>query len=117
MSNNGAQRSCPNGHAQPAAGTKFCIYCGAAVANIPPQQGSVNAQSVPNQTPQTIQPQQYQQYPVQPPYPQYQPYVQLPTCRTCGGDGVGLPASAVFCRECRWLRPLVPGYAIDTAHF
>lgn len=87
------------------------------MANIPPQQGSVNAQSVPNQTPQTIQPQQYQQYPVQPPYPQYQPYVQLPTCRTCGGDGVGLPASAVFCRECRWLRPLVPGYAIDTAHF
>lgn len=40
-----------------------------------------------------------------------------PSCNVCGGDGRGLPQTAIFCRECRWLRPLVPGYAIDNAHF
>jgi Zn-dependent protease with chaperone function len=119
MSSNGASKFCSNGHAQPAAGTKFCIYCGAAVANIPPVhvQNNAQIQHTPQAVPQQYPQQPHQQYPVQPPYPQYQPYVAAPACRTCGGDGVGLPASAVFCRDCRWLRPLVPGYAIDTAHF
>jgi len=67
--------------------------------------------------------QQQQQYHQQPPPPppnygqqQYQQY-QLPSCRTCGGYGQGLPENAVMCKECRWLRPLVSGYAVDNAAF
>jgi Zn-dependent protease with chaperone function len=78
---------------------------------------------------QQLQP-QYPQQPYQPapppnlapqPYPQYpQPAPQPPRvrfCGTCGGYGQGLPEKAVICRECRWLRPLVPGYSVDNASF
>ncbi|MBS1794287.1 MAG: M48 family metallopeptidase [Acidobacteria bacterium] len=40
-----------------------------------------------------------------------------PSCRTCGGDGRGLAPKMLVCPECRWLRPLVPGYAVETAAF
>jgi Zn-dependent protease with chaperone function len=100
---------CPNGHRQPVAVTKFCIYCGVAVtvaATAPPPQ----QQQQPVQPPP---PPNYgqQQYPYPPQYPQQM------TCRTCGGNGQGLPEKAVMCKECRWLRPLVPGYAVDNAAF
>ena len=39
------------------------------------------------------------------------------TCNTCGGDGRGINTRAVICNECNWLRPLVPGYQLDTASF
>ncbi len=63
--------------------------------------------------------------PAQPPPPPppvgYQPqqqYVPQPFhCRTCGGDGRGLPDKAIICKECNWLRPLVPGYQVDNAAF
>lgn len=140
---------CPNGHRQPVAVTKFCIYCGVAIAVAPPAaQQTVQAQQhpqqqvqpppLPQQQPQIppangvyqqqqqqhqYQQQQYQQQPPPPPNygqqqyqypPQFQPQ---PSCRTCGGNGQGLPDKAVMCKECRWLRPLVPGYAIDNAAF
>lgn len=35
----------------------------------------------------------------------------------CGCDGRGLPDSRIFCKECRWLRPLVPGYTVDNSAF
>ena len=38
-------------------------------------------------------------------------------CATCGGHGQGLPDKAVVCRECGWLRPLLPGYQIDNSAF
>ena len=38
-------------------------------------------------------------------------------CRTCGGHGAGLADRAVMCPECRWLRPLVPGYQVDPSAF
>lgn len=38
-------------------------------------------------------------------------------CKTCGGEGRGLDNKRVFCPECRWLRPLVPGYQVDTSAF
>jgi Zn-dependent protease with chaperone function len=146
---------CPNGHRQPVAVTKFCIYCGVAIAvaaiaaqqAVPPQQQLQPQQPVkpppPQQQPvppanggqqqyqqQQQQRQQYQQQPnqQQPPPPpppnygqhQYQSppqYQQQPSCRTCGGSGQGLPDNAVMCKECRWLKPLVPGYAVDNAAF
>lgn len=114
---------CPNGHQQPVVGTKFCIFCGTAIAV---------AVQVPPVVQQPAQPQaqayqqQYQQAPPPPPNNgqqqyQHQQYQQFPPqpilCRTCGGFGEGLPAKTVMCKECRWLRPLVPGYAVDNACF
>lgn len=110
---------CPNGHQQPVTGTKFCIYCGVAVVVSQPAPGHVQ----PNQPPQPAQqppPQQNAQQNFQPigaaPHI-YQQADQTALCRTCGGSGQGLPDNKVFCKECRWLRPLVPGYAVDNAAF
>lgn len=50
--------------------------------------------------------------PVYPPPPVSQYY-----CGTCGGHGQGLADKLVICKECNWLRPLVPGYAIDNSAF
>jgi Zn-dependent protease with chaperone function len=44
-------------------------------------------------------------------------YQQIISCRTCGGDGRGLADGKVMCPECRWLKPLVPGYQVDNAAF
>ncbi len=40
-----------------------------------------------------------------------------PVCSGCGGDGNGLPEKTIMCRQCRWLRPLVPGYQVDSSAF
>lgn len=71
------------------------------------QQGNANYQAHQNVPPNYNQ--NYQQ-------PQY---VQPSTvyCRTCGGNGQGLPEKLVICKECRWLRPLVPGYRVDNSAF
>lgn len=126
---------CQNGHKQPAAGTKFCIYCGVPVLTSQPPQPVQNAvspqqmvapplaQNVAAQQPvtpvasqpQQFQQQQYQQPPIQ--QMQYQPRIQPVICRTCGGYGQGLPEKAVVCKECRWLRPIVPGYQVDSSAF
>jgi len=118
---------CSNGHPQPAGGTKFCIYCGVAVVAVAspqtsrPPDGQPNAQHT--QPPNADAQQQWQQQQYQYQQQQYQQYYQQqqliskPLCTTCGGNGQGLADSAVFCKECRWLRPLVPGYAIDNSTF
>lgn len=126
---------CPNGHRQTVANTRFCIYCGAAMqpnpvppqvappqAQNPPPQASASQQASPQNPPQQPPPGQYYQQNVPPPnyihqYPQPAYQLQVPACMTCGGDGRTLPASAIMCKECRWLRPLVPGYAVDNAAF
>jgi Zn-dependent protease with chaperone function len=38
-------------------------------------------------------------------------------CSRCGGAGEYLPADRVVCPDCRWLRPLVPGYQVDASAF
>jgi len=38
-------------------------------------------------------------------------------CRNCGGDGARLRLSEAYCPECRWLRPLGPGYAMPPEAF
>jgi len=66
--------------------------------------------------------QNFQPYPVgqQPVYnqraQQFQP-VRPVLCNTCGGYGEGLLDKAVVCKECAWLRTLVPGYQIDNSAF
>ncbi len=136
---------CRNGHQQPNADSRFCIYCGTPLNNLPVQpnqhQGQNNHQ--PKQSPanpQTpVQPiqqpanQNYQQPNNPPQYNQnYQPtppqqmqYIQPPPpqmyqavkCYTCGGNGQGLNAKTVICKECRWLKPLISGYRIDSSAF
>lgn len=85
------------------ANTKFCIYCGMAVLqNAQPQQQQQQQQQIPQYSPQ---------------YQQFQPPPPPVLCRTCGGFGQGLPEKAVMCKECRWLRPLVQGYAVENSAF
>ena len=38
-------------------------------------------------------------------------------CRTCGGDGSRLRQSELYCADCRWLRPLGPGYEMPAEAF
>lgn len=148
---------CRNGHRQTVSNSKFCIYCGTALA-APPAQPNPNPtppKPQPNQTPANLQipvqsppnnqnqlPQNFQQPPPNnPPFQQTdnhpQPYqnFQQPTppvqyqqqppaqiiqaleCYTCGGNGQNLSDKAVICKECKWLKPLVPGYQVDASAF
>ncbi|MGB7069518.1 MAG: M48 family metalloprotease, partial [Pyrinomonadaceae bacterium] len=112
-------------------GSKFCIYCGVKVVATPPagqkpfQQSSPaghsqaaepqaqqeNSQQTPNH-PQYHQPQQSNQQNYNPQFPP-----QPAWCRTCSGNPAGLPDKVVICRECRSLKPLVPGYTVDNSAF
>lgn len=70
--------------------------------------------------PPNNQPSQQPVPPVQQNYQRYQQPVspvQQVLCRTCGGHGQKLDAKTIVCRECRWLRPLAPGYGIDASAF
>ncbi|MGH9821608.1 MAG: hypothetical protein ACRD43_15720, partial [Pyrinomonadaceae bacterium] len=95
---------CGNGHQQPSNGSRFCIYCGVALAvaaSAPVAEGfptpglpqAPQAAPTPNQNyqppPATPYP-QYQQF-----RPQYAPPMQAIVCRTCGGYGQGLPDRSV----------------------
>lgn len=145
---------CSNGHDQPQAGSKFCIYCGIALVvpppppqsgqdpfqpqpppaqpprqnhpvppNVPPVQPQPNYRPVPQvghqqggndlNNQQNYQQQNYQQQQYPPAYPPPRPV----GCYTCGGYGSNLPDKAVICRECRALKPLVPGYQVDNSAF
>lgn len=117
---------CPNGHEQPVDGSRYCIYCGAEIAA---PQAAAQAPPPVNQQQQPVQNAipQGQQHQQQPPPPnfnqgyqqqQYQQFAQPAVgCKTCGGFGQGLAANKVVCPECRWLKPLVPGYHIDNGAF
>ena len=130
-------QKCQNGHDQPPGGSRFCIYCGVAVVvrqdawPAPPQPpNKAGQQPVPHagrpdpaqHSPQMPPPgHQMNQPPVQyhqtPQVGYAAPVRQQPICRTCGGSGHGLPEKTVMCSECRWLRPLVPGYQVDASAF
>lgn len=143
----GNRTRCGNGHDQPVSGSKFCIYCGVSLMVPPAQpvpnpfpqaqppqhqifqppnhpqppnrpfQQSGQWPGNPNYQPQSPVPQQFYTPQNQYPVPQY---VQAPlnvTCYTCGGDSRNFAPNIVICRECRTLKPLVPGYQVDTSAF
>jgi Zn-dependent protease with chaperone function len=134
-------RVCPNGHQSRDAAARFCITCGtplvAAAAPQPVLAGNFERQPVNQNSPQNganYSPQNFNQnplpanfyppqlnfnqYPAQPVNQNFQPQVySQPVCRICGGDGRGLAEKMLICPECRWLRPLAPGYSIDCAAF
>lgn len=105
---------CPNGHRQTVAGSRFCIFCGVAIDRpVQPPQHSVPQSPVQQQP---VAPPQFHQQPQPPPIYQQVP-APTPKCQTCGGFGAGLADARVMCPECRWLRPLVPGYRVDSSAF
>ena len=125
---------CRNGHQLPVSDSKFCIYCGVSLNAQPPQPPLPPVQPPNMPSPQQqfqppANPQFYQQQQTPPQYPpnaQYgQPFsiqpqvqpVQPIVCRTCGGKGQGLDEKIIVCKECRWLRPLAPGYGIECSAF
>jgi len=128
-------RVCRNGHVQPTFADKFCIYCGVPLdgSSGQPNQSAANPQRVaqPTGPPMPPGPQQgnphsppqYQQnLQAPPPQPQYlqqypPPMLQPLQCYTCGGSGHKLPENIVVCKECNWLRPLIPGYQVDSSTF
>jgi len=115
----GANASIPNSVPNPTAP-------GNQPASQPPQI-PVNPQMHPQTaTPNFVQPgqPQYPNFPQHPPQQyqgQFQPgYQQLPhqaRCFTCGGNPNSLPEKVVICKECRALKPLVPGYHVDNSAY
>lgn len=116
---------CRNGHQQPVSNNKFCIFCGTPLNNLPAQPNQPQVQNNPQQPPanqnpyQQVSPNQNYQPAPQPQYLQQQPaqIIQNVQCYTCGGNGQGLNERSIICKECRWLRPLVPGYRVDSTAF
>lgn len=53
------------------------------------------------------------------PYPNQQIAAtnQASQCANCGGSGERLEPQIIVCRECHWLRPLAPDYAVDCSAF
>ncbi len=43
--------------------------------------------------------------------------LQALQCYACGGNGQGLNEKIIICKECNWLRPLIPGYQVDSSTF
>lgn len=105
--------------------------------SIPPAAG--HDQGVPPRPAQGVPPgfqqgqQQFYGQPGQPPYPNYpihqqqnyqgqyppnfQPPIRQVRCHTCGDNPNSLPDKVVVCKDCRTLKPLVPGYTVDNSAF
>jgi Zn-dependent protease with chaperone function len=88
----GAAMVCPNGHGAMPGPARFCNRCGSQLVAWP----------VPVQPPQAA------------PQFNHQPYA---VCNVCSGDGARLDPKLAVCPQCRWLRPLAPGYRLDPAAF
>ncbi len=134
--------TCRNGHQQPTFADRFCVFCGVSLETTPASQPPVQQGSqtdLPGVNSQVaVQPQQPQFAPMQqqanPNYqPQFNrnhpsppgqylqqvpgPMLQALSCYACGGNGQALPDKVIICKECNWLRPLVPGYQVDASTF
>ena len=86
----------------------------------PLQQGNQNYHQQPSNSQQPQYNLNYQQPPPQQgQYLQQQPgpMLQAISCYACGGNGQGLRENVIICKECNWLRPLVPGYQVDASTF
>lgn len=118
--------TCANGHRSMTANANFCMVCGAPLTTIAAQQ--IIPQQVVPLSPQMYAGQNpYQQHPVSAlplnnyPQPGYGslpiPIPYAKQCQQCGGDGRQLNPDTLTCKECAWLRPLFPGYAMDCSAF
>ena len=81
----------------------------------PNQNPPPNFNRTPTNNPAYFPPPNYNQY--QPQNYAIAPQFRAVQCQKCGDDGSRLPEKVFICPECRWLRPLAPGYAIDRAAF
>lgn len=127
---------CRNGHQQQSSGSKFCIYCGTALNNTAAQPTSPVPAAPPSPpSPHHFQSPPSQNFPQQPTPPIYHqspdqsrqtppncnqapaPVGKSLNCYACGGNGRNLSGKAVICKECRWLRPLIPGYQVEVSAF
>ncbi|MEW6126224.1 MAG: M48 family metallopeptidase [Acidobacteriota bacterium] len=116
--------TCPNGHRNPPIeGGVFCPTCGGQLVAVAPPDATARPQP-PFNTP----PQFYNRTPNFPPPMNYQPpqwYAPNMAgqnfaqgfCQFCGGNGARLAPHLMVCPDCHWLRPLVPGYALDCSVF
>ena len=94
---------CPNGHGSATTpGTRFCTLCGSALvaANMAPPSAYAAANA-----------------PMSPAAPMSVAAAPAPPCPCCGGDGSRLAQEMAVCPQCRWLRPLAPGYSVDPSAF
>lgn len=117
---------CPNGHGPaPFASARFCSQCGATlVPTAPPGQpvpisgNGWPAQPYPPQPPQQFAPPAWPQ-PADVPAPVVigTPGAAPVICGTCASDGSRLDPNVVVCPQCRWLRPLSPGYVVHQSAF
>lgn len=80
------------------------------------QQFNPNQQQY-NRNPQQPQTPQRQMVPQQQANLQQQVIGGILECYTCGGSGQNLDSKIVICTECHWLKPLVPGYRVDSTAF
>ncbi|HLV79568.1 MAG TPA: M48 family metallopeptidase [Chthonomonadaceae bacterium] len=92
-------RICPNGHGSATSpATRFCTLCGAALVAAQAPASAASAAMAPS-APMAGGP------------------VAAPPCSCCGGDGSRLARDQVVCPQCRWLRPLAPGYRVEPSAF
>jgi len=96
--------SCPKGHGGPLPeGGQFCIQCGSRL---------IGSQPTPEAS-QCLEPNRSNQYQAS----AVTPAVQAGYCAGCGGEGSRLDSATSICPQCRWVRPLAPGYVVDPSAF
>jgi len=110
---------CPNGHGSPQnIAARFCPQCGAAYSAAPagnqsPQPGYYPPPAFSSSFGQpAVMPQAIVSAP-----PVIGAPVPGPSCSVCGGMGHDLNPEVLVCPQCRWLRPLVPGYTLNPSAF
>jgi Zn-dependent protease with chaperone function len=112
---------CPQGHGPGHPGSRFCTQCGAQLvvpaAPLPPPGPAASIPPLAPGTPSAPTPASAQPAPTPPAFPSFAFSRPAQACKTCGGAGVLLDATADICTECGWLRPLYPGYVLDRTVF
>lgn len=80
---------------------------------------NLQRQPPPNQpqNPPAFYNQNYQPVPPQGQFVQQYQVINALQCYACGGNGQNLDEKVIICKECNWLRPLVPGYQVDASAF
>ena len=115
---------CPHGHGPGAADAQFCSTCGARLTapsspapseTATPEFAPVGAPAAPAapQSAVPVPPLQSASLPISAPAPSGHPA----GCSLCGGDGSRMSSTEDTCLQCGWLRPLLPGYRLESKVF